>query len=87
MGTNKWKNFTQENNVITTQQNYKIGNVSITNIKVRSCNHCYSGKAIGFTYSEYVFLALGIQHAMRMRMRDIVICGLPVSAIFFHFIS
>jgi len=32
-----------------------------------------------------VFVALGIQHAMHMRR--IVICGLPRSKIFFHFIS
>jgi hypothetical protein len=32
-----------------------------------------------------VFVALGIQH--EMRMRNIVICGLPGSTIFFHFIS
>jgi len=28
-----------------------------------SCNHCCSGKAIIITYSECVFVALGIQHA------------------------
>jgi hypothetical protein len=28
------------------------------NIEVRSCNHCCSGKAISFTYSECVFTAL-----------------------------
>jgi hypothetical protein len=38
------------------------------------CNHCYSGKAINITYSESVFVALGIQYATRMR--HIVICGL-----------
>jgi hypothetical protein len=37
------------------------------NIEARSFNHCYSGKAISITYSEYVSVALGIQHAMRMR--------------------
>jgi hypothetical protein len=29
-----------------------------------------------------VFVALGVQHAMRMR--HIVICGLPHSTVFFH---
>jgi hypothetical protein len=28
---------------------------------------CCSGKAVGITYSECVFVALGVQHATRMR--------------------
>jgi len=55
------------------------------NIEERVCNHCCSGKAISITYSEYVFVDLGIQHAMRMR--HTVICGLPGSTIFFYIIS
>jgi hypothetical protein len=42
-------------------------------------------KAMGITYAECVFTALGIQHAMCMR--HIVICGLSASTIFFHIIS
>jgi hypothetical protein len=38
-------------------------------------------KAVSVTYSEYVSVALGTQHAMRMR--HTVICGLPRSTIFF----
>jgi len=38
------------------------------NIEVRCC----SGKAISIPYSECVFVALGTQHAMRVR--HIVIC-------------
>jgi hypothetical protein len=34
------------------------------------------------TYSEFVSVALGIQHAMRMR--HIAICDLPRSKIIFH---
>jgi hypothetical protein len=48
-------------------------------------NHCCSGKAISITYFECVFVALLIQHAMRMR--HIVICGLSGSTKFFQVIS
>jgi len=37
---------------------------------------------MSITKSECVFVALGIQNAMRMR--HIVICNLPLSTIFFH---
>jgi hypothetical protein len=48
-----------------------------------SCNHCY--RAVSITHCEWVFVALGIQHATRMR--HIPICGLPRSTIFFDIIS
>jgi len=57
------------------------------NTEARSCNHSCSEQAISITYSECVcvLVALGIQHAMRMRYT--VICGLSGSAVFFHIIS
>jgi hypothetical protein len=52
--------------------------------EARSCNYCCSGKTI-YTTWVWVFVALGIQHATCIR--NIAICGLPRSTIFFHFIS
>ena len=63
----------------------KAGKVLQRNIEARWCNHCCSGKAISVTYSEYVSVALGIQHATRMR--HIVICGLPGCTNFFPTLS
>jgi len=40
---------------------------------------------MSMTHSECVFVALGIQHAMRMCR--IVVCSLSGSTIFFHLIS
>ena len=45
------------------------------NNEVHLCNHCCSRRAINITYCKSVFVTLGMQHAMRMR--HIVICGLP----------
>ena len=53
------------------------------NTEVRSYTHCCSGKAVSVTYPECVFVAQGIQHAMRIRP---VICGLPCPT-FFHISS
>ena len=50
------------------------------NISVRSCSQCCSGKAQSITYCKCVFVALVIRH----RMRRIIICSLPRSAIVFH---
>jgi len=54
------------------------------NIEARCCNHCCTVKTVSIVYSECVFLALGIQHAMHMR--HIAICILPDSTLFFHII-
>ena len=32
--------------------------------EARSCNHCYRATALSITYSESVFVPLGIQHAL-----------------------
>jgi len=37
------------------------------NAETPSRNDCYRGKSISITYSERVFVALGIQHANRIR--------------------
>jgi hypothetical protein len=55
------------------------------NVEALSLNLCWSGKAMSMTYSECVFVALGIQH--EKRMRRIAICGLFGSTIFSHIIS
>jgi len=44
----------------------KSGNVQRSTEEC-SQNHCSSEKAISITYSECMFVASGIQHAMRMR--------------------
>jgi hypothetical protein len=44
-----------------------------------------SGKAVGITHTECVFVALVFQHGMRMRL--IVICSLSICTIFLHVIS
>ena len=50
------------------------------NVEEHSCNHCCNGKAVSITYSECVFLVLGVQHTMRMR--HIIIRGLSGSTNF-----
>jgi hypothetical protein len=52
----------------------------------RSRYQCCRGKAISITYSEYVSVALVIQHAKRMR-RVIVLCCLTGSTIFHDLIN
>jgi len=54
-----------------------LGRVRVTTVAVL--------KQLSITHSECVFVALHIQHAMRVL--HIVICGLSGSTIFFHIIS
>ena len=55
-----------------------------SNIQARSCNHFFfpREKSISIAYFECVFVALGFRNAMRLR--QIVVCGLSGSTIFFR---
>jgi hypothetical protein len=57
---------------------------TIMQIEASSCNHCWGGNEKFITYSEGVFAALGIQHAIQMRH---IACALLGSTIFLHLIS
>jgi hypothetical protein len=54
---------------------------ALRNCEARSFNHFCSGSAMSITYSQIVFVALGIQYAMQIHY--VVICGLPGSTNFF----
>jgi len=71
------------NEVIVALLNKAKMYVQCNNI-VRSCNHCSRGKGISISYSETVFVALDVQH--EMRMRHIVTCALLGSTVSFHLI-
>jgi hypothetical protein len=55
------------------------------NTEARFGNHCHDGKAISIIQPGCVFVALGIQHAMRLR--HILICGIPHPKTYFNIIS
>jgi len=64
--------------------NKTIGNVRKRNTEVFPFNNCYSGKTMSITYSECVFVPLGILHAMGMSHS--VICCLSGSTKVFHIV-
>jgi hypothetical protein len=67
----------------------KKGNVRMykRNVDARSFNHCCSERAISITYSEFVFVALGSEHAVLMRRIFYVWPARLYSIFLFHIIS
>jgi len=57
----------------------------LRNVEELSCNQCCCGKAVSITKPWRVFVALGTQHAMRMR--HVVFCGQPGSTMTFRIVS
>jgi len=52
--------------VFKTEQDSQCRSTYKSDIQARSRNHCCRGKAIIITYSEFMFVHLVIQNAMRM---------------------
>ena len=53
-------------------------------LRAGSYNHYRIGKSVSITYSEFVFVALVIQYAIRMR--HIVMCPVRLHSIFPHYL-
>jgi len=74
--------YIQENRVHDRQDRQGTYNITWTSAQATTVA---VEKSVSITYSEHVFVALGIQHTMCMH--HIVTRGLPGSTIFFHIIS
>jgi hypothetical protein len=61
--------------VLFANNNSKTDSRVWRNMQKCSCNNCCGRKAVIITYSEFVIVALGKQHAMGIL--DIAFCGLP----------
>jgi hypothetical protein len=57
------------------------------NTETHACNNCCSGKTISIIYSECMFVALGIQHAMRMRRIIMSSVACPGVLFFPHYLT
>ena len=75
--------YIQENRVKVHDRQDRQGMYNITLTSAHATSVAVGKKSI--TYSEHVFVALGIQHAMPMHQN--VTCGLHSSTMFFHIIS
>jgi hypothetical protein len=82
IGSNVWAAETGCTGSVLHTKN-KRANALWRTIEALSWTHCHSGKAKIITQIECVCVALGIQHAMRLRR--IVTCGLHRSIIFFPY--
>jgi len=59
----------------------------IADTQYRSRDHLFPWKSVCTTYSEWVFVALGIQHAKRMRCYDVNLWPIRFYYFFLHYLT